>query len=160
MRRTWRGTGPTPSLIDAGARYVAPDWRSHGFNWHNYGFAADIDDIKIPDEIRDKVREGGERVIICTLAGVYAEARYRRKSTVGILLTYGQDDWQEARAIANFIAPGEADGVLNRCEKIVRRVLCEHWQLTLAVASVLERDGTIDGGHELLRDIVGWSELK
>ena len=102
-------------------------------------------------------REGGEtfhhvmgattEYLLCTLAGSFAEARYRRKSPALCGLDGGQVDFDTARAIAAVIEPNEAQRValMLRAERDVRAFLNKPnvWQQIEAVADVLQRDGHI-----------------
>ena len=107
---------------------------------------------------REKALERGLRVLICSLAGPYAEARHRRCSCLAVILGGGSEDWDEAKAIAAYIKPDDPTSVLDRAERIVRAFLRERdaWGQITALADNLLRHGRIDGSHAAVRDIEGW----
>jgi hypothetical protein len=120
-----------------------------------------------PVEMRQRVREAfserGTRVIICSYAGPWVEARRRRKSVAAVMLSGGNDDAEEIESILTWLAPGNEvrKQLVLRCLRIVKSFLREPgiWQQVEAVANLLIRDGTVEGDHTLLADITGMRPL-
>jgi hypothetical protein len=103
------------------------------------------DFVGLSDAQREAIIEDGLRDIVCTFAGPVAEARARGMGPTAF--PGGSSDFEQACAIAKFIAPGKAKKVLTYGKAVADAWvhLEPTWELIEAVAALLMRDGHIDG---------------
>lgn len=103
----------------------------------------------------------GTRHMIVTLAGPYAEIRYRKCSYDEVMLRDGEDG-DVVEALSSWLAEGDSatDYRLWRAaHKAARRLVRDDWKLITKIAERLARDGVIKGSdHPLLRGIAKRSE--
>ena len=61
------------------------------------------------EDFRKSIRERAFRSMVAFYAGVDAEARYTKRSGISIAISYGQDDYELAGRIADFVAATDED---------------------------------------------------
>jgi hypothetical protein len=92
-----------------------------------------------------------EADVVERLAGIAAEARYRRMTAVVIVCSGGADDWESAGLkISDFVDnDGDIDGWRERLYHRATRLVSKHWAAILAVAKVLVARRRLDAAEVL-----------
>jgi hypothetical protein len=95
-------------------------------------------------------REEGFRNMVLTLAGPVAEARHKRQSLASIYLGYGRDDFDEAQAVAKFLAFDAADeeALFQAAEVEAKRCVSLYRKAIADLADALIERGTVEFGDQ------------
>lgn len=101
----------------------------------------------MPLEVRSDAVRRAQLEVICTYAGPIIEARFRRCSRLAIAFTSGQEDFEQARRIIEWVTdkPEERASLALLAERAAGRVLKECSAALMPLAEELERAGTITG---------------
>ena len=90
-------------------------------------------------ETLDLLRRRMDAEVLICVAGVLAEARYRKMSILGARLGGGADDYEHVERVARDFArdDDEADRIVREGEKRCSGILTRHWAAVLGLADAL-----------------------
>ena len=95
--------------------------------------------------LRD-IEEEAHNHMVASLAGPFAEGRYRRWGVATILLTFGSGDWERTRSVARWLWPDneERQGwAIAAAERHALALVKDMWSLISTVAGILVVKGEL-----------------
>jgi len=107
---------------------------------------------------RQALRKEGFSDIVISLAGCAAERRHRKKSIAAAIADYGQNDYEKALAVAEFIAKDDEDQdslikfSLKEAQRFVRMPVI--WEAINSLADLIQKRGRITKGSRDVKSVV------